>query len=96
MAADFAIKQAIKLAKKTGIGIVGVKNSGHYGLSGYYIEQAVNKNLLALCFTNAPPAKRLMEQKSLFGINPLLLEHHLDPKLHLYLTFQCLKSIGAK
>ena len=72
VAADFAIKQAIKLAKKTGIVIVGVKNSGHYGLSGYYIEQAVKKNLLALCFTNAPPAiAPYGAKKSLFGTNPI-------------------------
>ena len=31
VAADIAIKQAIKNAKKTGIGMVAVKNSGHYG-----------------------------------------------------------------
>ena len=43
VAADIAIKQAIKNAKKTGIGLVAVKNSGHYGLSGYYAEQAVKK-----------------------------------------------------
>ena len=45
VAADIAIKQAIKNAKKTGIGMVAVKNSGHYGLSGYYAEQAIKKNL---------------------------------------------------
>ena len=38
------IKKAIDNAKKTGIGLVAVKNSGHYGLSGYYAEQAVKKN----------------------------------------------------
>ena len=44
VAADIAIKQAIKNAKKTGIGMDAVKNSGHYGLSGYYAEQAIKKN----------------------------------------------------
>ena len=43
VAADIAIKKAIYNAKKTGIGLVAVKNSGHYGLSGYYAEQAVKK-----------------------------------------------------
>ena len=43
VAADLGIKTAIKHAKKTGIGMVAVKNSGHYGLSGYYAEQAVKK-----------------------------------------------------
>ena len=35
VAADIGIKKTIKNAKETGIGLVGVKNSGHYGLSGY-------------------------------------------------------------
>ena len=48
VAADIAIKTAINNAKKTGIGLVAVKNSGHYGLSGYYAEQAVKKNLIVL------------------------------------------------
>jgi len=72
VAADLAIKQAIKNAKATGIGLVGVKNSGHYGLSGYYAEQAVKKNLIAFCFTNAPPAIAPHgAKKSLFGTNPI-------------------------
>ena len=56
VAADIAIKTAIINAKKTGLGLVAVKNSGHYGLSGYYAEQAVKKNLIAMIYTNAPPA----------------------------------------
>ena len=51
VAADIAIKTAIKNAKKTGIGMVAVKNSGHYGLSGYYAEQAVKKNLVVMIYT---------------------------------------------
>ena len=72
VAADIGIKQAIKNAKKTGLGLVGIKNSGHYGLSGYYAEQAVKKNLLVFCFTNAPPAiAPYGAKKSLFGTNPI-------------------------
>ena len=72
VAADIGMKQAIKNAKITGIGLVGIKNSGHYGLSGYYAEQAVNKNLIAFCFTNAPPAIAPHgARKSLFGTNPI-------------------------
>ena len=56
VAADTAIKKAMQNAKKTGIGLVAVKNSGHYGMSGYYAEQAVKKNMIVLVFTNAPPA----------------------------------------
>ena len=72
VAADIGVKQAIKNAKKTGIGLVGIKNSGHYGLSGYYAEQAVKKNLIVFCFTNAPPAiAPYGASKSLFGTNPI-------------------------
>ena len=72
VAADLGIKTAIKNAKKTGIGMVAIKNSGHYGLSGYYAEQAVKKNLIAMIYTNAPPAVAPHGAlKSLFGTNPV-------------------------
>ena len=72
VAADIAIKKAIKNASKTGIGLIAVKNSGHYGLSGYYAEQAVKKNLVTMIYTNAPPAVAPHGSlKSLFGTNPI-------------------------
>ena len=72
VAADIAIKKAIQSAKKTGIGMVATKNSGHYGLSGYYAEQAVKKNLITMIYTNAPPAVAPHGAfKSLFGTNPI-------------------------
>ncbi len=72
VSADLAIKTAIKHAQKTGIGMVAVKNSGHYGLSGYYAEQAVKKNLITMIYTNAPPAVAPHGAlKSLFGTNPI-------------------------
>ncbi len=72
VSADIAIKKAIKNAKKTGIGLVAVKNSGHFGLSGYYAEQAVKKNLVTMIYTNAPPAVAPYgARKSLFGTNPI-------------------------
>ncbi len=72
VAADIAIKEAIHNAKKTGIGMVAVENSGHYGLSGYYAEQAVKKNLITMIYTNAPPAIAPHgSMKSLFGTNPI-------------------------
>ena len=72
VAADLGMKIAIKNAKKTGIGLVAIKKSGHYGLSSFYAEQAVKKNLLVFCFTNAPPALAPHgAKKSLFGTNPI-------------------------
>ena len=72
VAADIGIKEAIKNAKRNGIGMAGVKNSGHYGLSGYYAEQAVKNNLIVLIYTGAPPAVAPYGSlKSLFGTNPI-------------------------
>jgi len=72
VAADLGIKTAIKNAQKTGIGMVAIKNSGHYGLSGYYAEQAVKKNLITMIYTNAPPAVAPHGAlKTLFGTNPI-------------------------
>ncbi len=72
IAADIGIKKAIEHAKKTGIGLVGIKKSNHYGLSSFYAEQAVKKNLLVWCFTNAPPALAPYgAKKALFGTNPI-------------------------
>ena len=72
VSADVGIKEVIKNAKKSGIGIVGIKNSGHYGLSSFYADQAVRKGLIIFCFTNAPPALAPFgARKSLFGTNPI-------------------------
>ena len=72
VAADIGIKKAIDHAKKTGIGLVGIKKSNHYGLSSFYAEQAVKKNLIVWCFTNAPPALAPYgAKKALFGTNPI-------------------------
>ena len=72
VAADIGMNEVIKNTKKTGIGLVGIKNSGHYGLSGFYAEKAVKKNLMVWCFTNAPPAiAPYGAKKTLFGTNPI-------------------------
>ena len=72
VSADIGVSQAIKNAKKTGIGLVAIKRSGHFGLSSFYAEQAVKKNLIIFCFTNAPPALAPHGAiKSLFGTNPI-------------------------
>ena len=70
--ASLGIERAILNAKKTGIAFVSVKNSGHFGLAGYYAEKAARKGLVAFCFTNAPPAiAPYGAKKTLFGTNPI-------------------------
>ena len=79
VSADIGIKTAIKSAQKTGFGLVAIKNSGHYGLSSFYAEQAVKKNLMVWCFTNAPPAIAPHGAKTQY-----VLEHPLVIRFRLF------------
>jgi len=50
-----AMKIAIKKAKKNYFGIVGVKNSNHYGIAGYYALMAAEEGLIGISLTNSRP-----------------------------------------
>jgi len=51
-----AMDAAIAIAGECGLGLAGVKRSGHYGMAALYILQAVEAGCLGLAFTNASPA----------------------------------------
>lgn len=53
VAGYLANKEAIKIAKKTGVGIVGIINSTHYGASGAYSLDIAEKNYIGLSFTHS-------------------------------------------
>lgn len=50
-----AMNIAIEKAKKTGIGMVVVRNSSHYGIAGYYPLMAEREGLAAFSMTNTGP-----------------------------------------
>jgi LDH2 family malate/lactate/ureidoglycolate dehydrogenase len=52
--ADVAMQTAIRLARKSGIGIVGVRRSNHLGAAGHYPWMAAQEGLIGLCTTNGP------------------------------------------
>ena len=51
-----AVDHAIAMARETGIGLVGVRNSTHYGMAATYLLQAIEAGFAAMVFTNASPA----------------------------------------
>lgn len=51
-----AMAEAIAIARECGIGLAGVKHSGHYGMGALYVLQAVEAGCIGLAFTNASPA----------------------------------------
>lgn len=42
------------MARIYGVGIVGVKNSGHFGMAAGYLLEAIDMGLGAMVFTNTP------------------------------------------
>ena len=51
-----AMAEAIALARECGIGLAGVRRSGHYGMAALYILQAVEAGCVGMALTNASPA----------------------------------------
>ncbi|MEM2517759.1 MAG: Ldh family oxidoreductase [Candidatus Bathyarchaeia archaeon] len=48
-----AMNIAIKKAMDTGVSVVGIRNSHHFGMAGYYALQAVRSNMIGLVMTNS-------------------------------------------
>ena len=66
------MKLAIDKAKKYGMGMVAVRNSTHYGISGYYLTMATQAGLIGITGTNARPSiAPTFGVENMLGTNPL-------------------------
>jgi LDH2 family malate/lactate/ureidoglycolate dehydrogenase len=67
-----AMKAAIDIARIYGMGMVGVKNSNHFGIASYYSMLALEKDMIGLVLTHSSPAiAPYGSTKPLLGTNPL-------------------------
>jgi LDH2 family malate/lactate/ureidoglycolate dehydrogenase len=67
-----AVKEAIAIAQETGIGLVGVHRSTHYGMAAYYVLQATAADHIGFAFTNSSPGMAPFGgTKPILGVNPL-------------------------
>jgi len=67
-----AMEIAIAKAGETGCGAVGVRNSNHFGVAGYFARQAVRAGMIGIVFTNASPAMPPWKvRQPLLGTNPI-------------------------
>lgn len=48
-----AMQTAIKKAKETGVSVVGIRNSHHFGIAGYYALQAIKNTMIGMVMTNS-------------------------------------------
>lgn len=67
-----AISEGIKVAQKTGIVAIGIRNSNHFGSASYFCQMACERNIGAIAFTNSPSAiPPWGGTKAFFGTNPI-------------------------
>lgn len=67
-----AMKMAIKKAKEYGMGMVAVRNSTHYGISGFYTDMAAREGCIGVSGTNARPSiAPTFSVENKLGTNPL-------------------------
>jgi LDH2 family malate/lactate/ureidoglycolate dehydrogenase len=69
-----AMRLAMEKARKVGVGIVTVHNSGHFGAIGHFAMQAAQADMVGVCFTAAGlHVVPTFGAKPLLGTNPIAL-----------------------
>lgn len=75
-----AMKLAIEKAKKSGMAIVTVRDSNHYGIAGYYANMACREGLIGVSMTNT---KAIMVptfgKLAMLGSNPIAVAMPAEP-----------------
>lgn len=70
--ADKAMEYAVEVAKKVGVGLVGVINSSHCGAMSYFVSRAARENLIGFATTNTDSfVVPFGGAKPFFGTNPI-------------------------
>jgi ureidoglycolate dehydrogenase (NAD+) len=68
----YAMDHAIELAKKNGVGMVGVINSSHCGALSYFVNQAADEKLIGMAMTHTDKfVVPFGGREPFFGTNPI-------------------------
>ena len=69
-----AMEMAMKKAEQTGVGLVGVHNSNHFGVAGYYSDMAIMQDMIGVVLANTEPAVAPIGGKEpIIGTNPIAI-----------------------
>lgn len=80
-----AMQTAIDKAKTSGIGILAVRNSNHYGIAGYYADMAAQNDLIGICLTNTEAiGVPTFGKRAMLGTNPISFAFPADPVTFLF------------
>lgn len=75
-----AMNMAIEKARTTGVGIVSVRNSNHYGIAGYYAQMASSQGLIGFSCTNSEAIMvPTFSAKAMIGSNPIAVAVPAEP-----------------
>ncbi len=71
-AANLATERAVSLARKSGVGMVGVRNSNFFGTGAYYVKKIAEDGMVGLVMSNSfPKVTAHGGLTPIFGTNPL-------------------------
>ncbi|MDX5475007.1 MAG: Ldh family oxidoreductase [Bacillaceae bacterium] len=69
-----AMEKSIEKAEKSGIGLIAVKNSNHFGISAYYSLMATQKDKIGIVISNvAPLMPAIGGAEKVIGNNPIAI-----------------------
>lgn len=75
-----AMDLAIEKAKKSGVGIVTVRNGNHFGIAGYYTKMALDAGLIGIACTNSEAIMvPTFGRQAMLGSNPIAIAAPAKP-----------------
>ncbi len=78
-----AMQMAIDKAKKSGFGMVTVRNSNHYGIAGYYSKMAAEQGLIGMSMTNTEAIMvPTFGRQAMLGTNPISFAMPASPTIY--------------
>ncbi len=76
----YAMELAIKKAKETGVAVVSVRNSNHFGIAGYYAKMACDQGMFGMAMTNSEAIMvPTFARKAMLGSNPIAIALPAEP-----------------
>ena len=91
----FAMNKAIEKAQKSGMGIVTVRNSNHFGIAGYYAKMACDKGLIGLACTNSEAIMvPTFGRMAMIGSNPIACCAPAEPYPFFFDASTCVVTRG--
>jgi L-2-hydroxycarboxylate dehydrogenase (NAD+) len=95
LVSSYAMNIAIEKAKTSGVGLVTVRNSNHYGIAGYYSLMASNEGMIGISMTNSLAAVvPTYGKEPMLGTNPIAFSFPTNPSPFLFDSATSVVSVG--